>query len=172
MEQENNMLNSTNFEAPTHKENLFSKHNVKIRTITNLIGVSLMFVAGLFFVLFVDLNAKLQENSGNVVSISSWLFAAIIFALGGGIFYFFGDSMKHKKVWTLILKAIGVVLSIGFTIFTFFFKNWVNTSGKVKIEYIPKTNNIAVIALIIALAGIVFLIVNYIFSIIFLDEEY
>lgn len=150
----------------------FNKNNIRIRSLTNLIGIALMFVAGLAFVLFVDLKAKIQAGSNNIVPISNWLFMCIIFSLGGGIFYFFGDTMKNKKVLTLILKGIGLVLAIGFIVYIFVFLNWVTTSDIIKVEAIGATKSTAYASLVITILGVLTLIINYILSIIFLDDEY
>ncbi len=158
--------------------NIISKNNIKIRSITNLLGCILLFVAGLAFVLFIDLKAKTVTNSFDenkntiIVPLSIWLFFAILFALGGGIFYFFGDSQKHKKVLTLVLKGVGIVLSIGYVVFLFVFKNWVNVKKLIQNECVPTVHTIANVSLVFAFIGIAFIIINYIMSIIYIEEDY
>lgn len=147
-----------------------SKNNIKIRSLTNLIGVFLMFAAGLVFVLFIDL--KVQLSADSKVPLSLWLFLTIIFALGGGIFYFLGDSMKHKKTQTIVFKGIGLLLSVGYLIYLFLFNNWVSTSNGVKPVAIDTVNTITIISIVITVLGILFLILNYVLSILFIEEDY
>ena len=145
---------------------IIKANNIKIRSITNMVAIALMFIAGLFFVLFIDLKAKVKEGN-----ISTWLFLSIIFALGGGIMYFAGDSLKHKKVATLILKGVGIALSIGFVAFTFVFNSHIAEMIKAD-EVINQAKTISTISMVIAIIGIVVMVLNYVFSILFLDEEY
>lgn len=144
----------------------------KIRSWTNLIGTILQFAAGLYFVLFIDLYVKFRTDTGEITPIAIWLFMAIIFAVGSGVFYFFGDSQKHKKVPTIVLKGIGIVLSAGFIAYIFVFMNWVETSGKVMTDSEAIANSTSIISLIINILALVVLIVNYVFSIIFVEEDY
>ncbi len=151
-----------------------SKNNIKIRSLTNIIGISLLFAAGLIFVLFIDLKVKLvsHKDDVSVVPLSFWLFLSIIFALGGGIFYFIGDSMKHKKIPTLVLKGVGLALSIGYIVFLFVFKNWVSSPNTIKADALSIVNTITIISLVITILGLISLIVNYVLSIIFIEEDY
>ena len=151
-----------------------TENNIKIRSFTNLIGVGLLFVAGLYFVLFIDLYVKFRTESAkeSITPIAIWLFLAIIFAVGAGILYFFGDSNKHRKVLTIILKAHGIYLSLCYIVYIFIFKHWINTSGKVITDTIASATTTAIISLIINCIALVFIIINFIFSIKFLDEEY
>lgn len=153
------------------KKNFFKEHNVRIRSISNLVGVMALFCAGLFFVLFIDLKAK-PASSGNIIPLAIWLLFAIIFAVGGGIFYFIGDTQKHKKVLTLVLKGIGIVLAIGFIAFIFYFLNWVNTKELIQVEAVHTVKTVANVSLIISIIGIISVIFNYVLSIIFVDEDY
>ncbi len=151
-----------------------SKNNIKIRSLTNLIGISLLFVAGLVFVLFIDLKVKLvtQKEGASALPLSLWLFLSIIFALGGGIFYFIGDSMKHKKIPTLVLKGIGLLLTIGYIVFLFVFKNWVSSPNTIKADALSTVNTITIISLVITILGLISLIINYVLSILFIEEDY
>lgn len=151
-----------------------SNNNVKIRTITNLVGTLLIFLAGLFFVLIVDLKMSFKKANANAegVSISVWLFLAIIFALGGGIFYFLGDSMKHKKFLTLFVKGIGIVLGIGYIVFLQVFKTKIVLgAGLIDVQQVLGCK-IVLWATIFDILALVVLALNYVFSIIFLDEDY
>jgi len=151
-----------------------NKNNIRIRSLTNIIGISLLFVAGLVFVLFIDLKVKLvsQKDGVSVLPLSLWLFLSIIFALGGGIFYFIGDSMKHKKIPTLVFKGIGLLLSIGYIVFLFVFKNWASSPNTVKADALSIINTITIISFVITLLGLIALIINYVFSILFIEEDY
>lgn len=149
-------------------------NNVKLRSITNLIGGVLMFVTGLYFVLFIDLNFKTQGSSSTqVFTLSAYLLVAILLAVGSGIIYFVGDSLKHKARATIILKGISIVLAIAFIVFLFYFKVKMNDKDTRVLESVlPTINSIITISLVIDIVGIVFLIINYILSIIFVKEDY
>lgn len=151
-----------------------SKNNIKIRSFTNLGAIIGLFTSGLFFVSFIDLFVKFRSATGNEAPtpIAIWLFVAIILAVGGGIFYFFGDSNKHKKVLTIILKAIGLVLGLGFIAFIFIFLNWANTSGKIITDTLHACNVITWVSFVIHIVALLFVIANFVLSIIFVDEEY
>lgn len=151
---------------------LLKENNIKIRSWTNLVGTILQFGAGLFFVLFIDLYVKFRTASGEITPIAIWLFAAIVFAVGAGIFYFFGDSQKHKKTLTIVLKGVGIVLSIGFIVYIFVFLNWVETSEKIMYDSMPIARTTSIISLIVNILALVVLIINYVFSIIFVSEDY
>ena len=71
-------------------KDFINKNSVKFRSLTFIIGTILAFLAGLIFALFVDLKVKIDSKT---IIISLWLFFAIILAVGGGCFYFFGDSV-------------------------------------------------------------------------------
>lgn len=161
---------------------LINDNNIKIRSLTNMIGSSLALAAALLFVLLVDLVPNFLSKNGEVVHLSSWLFMAIIFAGGGAIFYFFGDSVKHKPgkiinlglkikvVPTLWLKAIGIILAIGFIPFLFVFQNSVH-------DFLTGDNRaqlsvIIYLVMSIDIVALVSLIINYVFSIIFIKEDY
>ena len=152
----------------------FDKNNIKIRSITNLIGIFLLFAAGLFYVLFIDLNVKFKTETAaeGITPISIWLFFAMIFAVGAGIFQFFGDSQKHRKYLTLSLKAVGILLAIGYIFFAIKFNSWVDTSGKVIAETIAKAHLMTNISLGLNIAGLVAIVVNYVFSAIYVEEDY
>ena len=150
------------------------KNNIKIRSISNLAAVGLFFAAGLFYVLMIDLKVKFRTETAieGITPISIWLFFAIIFAVGGGIFYFFGDSQKHKKVLTLVLKAIGIILGIGYIFFAIKFNGWVDTSGKVLAETIPNAHLMTNISLALNIGALVAASINYVFSILYINEDY
>ena len=153
-------------------KNFINKNNIKIRSLTNLIGIGLLFAAGLYFVLFIDLYVEFQGEASEIVPIAIWLFMAIIFAVGAGIFYFFGDSNKHKRTLTIVLKAIGIVFSFAYIGYIVVFKNWVNTSGNIKFDSLPLAHTTATISLIINILALVFILANFVLSIVYIDEEY
>ena len=126
-----------------------------------------------------------KYNSTISVHLSSWLFLAIIFAGGGAIFYFFGDSLKHKPgiivnlglkikvVPTLWLKLLGIILAIGFIPFLYVFQSDVIYVEKaLTSEMRAVADTIMYIVMVIDIVGIVSFIVNYVFSIIYLKEDY
>ena len=84
------------------------------KTISFLIGGILILVVGLLFVLITDL--YMSNTSG-------WLFLSIIFSFGGGILFLLSDNFKHKRGLSLILKSASILISIGFVIYMFSFKN-------------------------------------------------
>lgn len=153
-------------------KNYINKNNIKIRSLTNLIGIGLLFAAGLYFVLFIDLYVKFRTSSAEIIPIAIWLFMAIIFAVGAGIFYFFGDSNKHKKVLTIVLKAVGIVFSICYIVYIFVFKNWALTADKIVTDSLPIAINTANISLIINIVALVVVIINFVLSIVYIEEEY
>ena len=155
-------------------KNFFKNNNIKIRSISNLVGIFLLFAAGLFYVLMIDLKVKFKTETSaeGITPISIWLFFAMIFAVGAGIFYFFGDSQKHRKIMTLVLKAIGIVLSIGYIFFAFKFNTWIDESGKVIAETIASAHLMTNISLWLNYAGLLAIVINYVFSVIFLEEDY
>ena len=73
------------------KQNFFKKHSSLLRSLTFIIGTGLILVAGLLFVILVDLKVKINTNK-DTIFISAWLFFSMIFAVGGGLFYFAGGS--------------------------------------------------------------------------------
>ena len=161
---------ASNNDSSEVKVNALKQNNIKIRSLTNLIGVGLMLITGLFFILLVDLQVKVKESE--LVPISTWLFVSVLFSLGGAIFYFFGDSLKHKRIATIVLKSIGLFLSVGFIPFLFVFMNWVQTSGMVKSDAISSANIVVYVSLALAIVSLIVLIVNFVFSIVFLSDEY
>ena len=152
-------------------------NNIKIRSLTNLVGSLAIILAGLFFVLFADVSIKFTGSSAGTsddfVKISIWLFLAIIFSVVAGLLYFIGDAYKNKKVLSLVLKGIGIVLAIGFIIFLFRFQSWLTNSGRVDISRSTMPyQTIVLVSFVITIISLLFLICNYVFSIIFLDEDY
>ncbi len=153
------------------KENFFVKHNSLLRTITFLAGAALIAIAGLLFVVLVDLKVKVNSNK-DTIFISAWLFFAIIFAVGGAIFYAFGDSCKHKHVRTLILKGIGLALSAFFIQFLNAFSTKINSMVGVSQKVVALANTAYSISLIITIVALVALVANYVLSIVFIQEDY
>lgn len=155
-------------------KNFFANNNVKLRSITNLVGILAAFVAGLLFVLFIDLNVKFKTESANegITPISIWLFFAMIFAVVGAAIFFLGDSNKHRPVMTLVLKGIGLILVVGYIFFAIKFNTWVDESGKVLVETVKAAHTVTNISLYINIVSVVFLVINYVLSVVFLDEDY
>ena len=153
-------------------KNFINNNNIKIRSLTNLLGIGLLFAAGLYFVLFIDLYVKFRTSSSEIIPIAIWLFMAIIFAVGAGIFYFFGDSNKHKKVLTIVLKAVGIVFSACYIGYIFVFKDWALTSDKIITDSLPTAITTANISLIINIVALVVCIINFVLSIVYIEEEY
>lgn len=160
-----------------------SKNNIKFRSISSLIGSAFAMCAGLFFALFVDLVVDFKSNAE--ITLSGWLFLAIIFATGGSIFYFGGDSIKHKigKVFsigklkvrfapTLFLKFIGILLVIAFIPFLFVFQKKAVYVAIATQEMIATANSVIYVSLALAIVGLVGLIINFVLSAIFLKEDY
>ena len=84
------------------------------KTISFLVGGILILAIGLLFVLITDL--YMSNTSG-------WLFLSIILSFGGGILFLLSDNFKHKRSLFLILKSAGILISLGFIIYLFAFKN-------------------------------------------------
>ena len=149
--------------------NFINKNSVKLRSLTFLIGTIIMMVAGLAFALFVDLKVKIDSET---IIISAWLLFAIIFAVGGACFYFFGDSVKHKRKQTLILKGVGILLSVGYIFFLNVFSTTVLPQAGLMQVVLKTANTIVTISIIASIVAIVSLVLNYILSIVFIDEDY
>ena len=153
------------------KQNFFKKYSNLLRTITFLVGAGLIVVAGLAFVVLVDTKVKINTNK-DTIFLSAWLFFSIIFAVGGGIFYFAGDAFKHKHVRTLILKGVGIALSAFHIPFLNSFLTKVTNMIGVSKVAIANATTAYMIALILTIAGLVVLVANYVLSIIFIQEDY
>lgn len=83
------------------------------KNITFIIGVIAMFVAGVLYILMSDL------IFGNT---STWLIIATLLSFGGAISFFFSNNFVEKPVVMYVLKALGLLLSIGFVIFIHLFQ--------------------------------------------------
>lgn len=153
------------------KQNFFKKHSSLLRSLTFIIGTGLILVAGLLFVILVDLKVKINTNK-DTIFISAWLFFSMIFAVGGGLFYFAGDAVKHKHVRTLIFKGVGFVLSALHIMFLQAFHAKVNGMLGVSKIALAQANSAYTISLIITIAALVVLAINYVLSIIFIQEDY
>lgn len=153
------------------KQNFFKKHSSLLRSLTFIIGTGLILVAGLLFVILVDLKVKANTNKDSIF-ISAWLFFSIIFAVGGGLFFFAGDSMKHKHVRTLILKGVGFVLSALHIMFLQAFHTKINGMIGISKIVVANANMAYSISLILTIAALVVLAINYVLSIIFIQEDY
>ena len=114
---------------------------------------------------------KINTNK-DTIFISAWLFFSMIFAVGGGLFYFAGDSVKHKHVRTLIFKGVGFVLSALHIMFLQAFHAKVNGMLGVSKIALAQANSAYTISLIITIAALVVLAINYVLSIIFIQEDY
>ena len=150
-------------------KDFINKNSVKFRSLTFIIGTILAFLAGLIFALFVDLKVKIDSET---IIISLWLFFAIILAVGGGCFYFFGDSVKHKRKQTLILKAVGLILCEGYIVFFNMFTKMVLPNAGFMQAVLQSANTIVTICYILIIFAIVSYSINYVLSIVFIDEDY
>ena len=157
-------------------KDFLSKNNIKIRSITNIAGCLAVIIAGLFFVLFADVSIKFTSGSSasaEYVKISVWLFMAIIFSVIGGLCFLIGDANKHKKVLTIILKGVGLVLSSGFIVFLFKFQTWLLSSGRFdEPNSTMSYKTIVYVPFVLTVIALVLLIINLVFSILYLDEDY
>ena len=150
-------------------KDFINKNSVKFRSLTFIIGTILAFLAGLIFALFVDLKVKIDSET---IIISLWLFFAIILAVGGGCFYFFGDSVKHKRKQTLILKAVGLILCVGYIVFLNMFTKMVLPNAGLMQAVLQSANTIVTNCYILIIFAIVSYSINYVLSIVFIDEDY
>ena len=150
-------------------KDFINKHSVKFRSLSFIIGTVLAFLAGLIFALFVDLKVKIDSET---IIISLWLFFAIVLAVGGGCFYFFGDSVKHKRKQTLILKAVGLVLCIGYIVFLSMFTTMVLPNAGLMQAVLQSANTIVTICYVLIILAIISYVINYILSVVLLDEDY
>ena len=138
----------------------------KLRNISFIIGNAFTFLAGLFFVLFIDLKVKIESET---IIISAWLIFAIIFAVGGGILFFVGDMVRHKKKQTVILKLVGIVFALAFIVFLQLFKFDVIPNAGLMSSTMATATNIVNASLIMSVIGIAGLSVNLS---VYTDEDY
>ena len=143
---------------------------ISIRSWTNFLGVAISLIAGLIFILVVDLKAKIIDAKATM-PLSAWLIIAILLAAGGAIFYYVGDIYKEKNVKTLVFKGVGMALVAGFIGFLFYFYQW-TTTGELRATAVEETQLAFYISLVVAILGLITLIVNYVLSILYIEETY
>lgn len=129
----------------------------KIRTISFILIIFVMAIAGVYFILKADLELDKKfwlvtseskkigqkDSNGNPVpvsqailigkSISFAMMLAIILSFGSAIVSAFSETKKSNKVLVYILKAIALVLAVGFVIFMFSFDTTFLTSRGIKL---------------------------------------
>ncbi len=133
-----------------------------VKNISLFAGGTLVFLAGLFYVLMTDL--KMNNTA-------TWLFIGIILAFGSSIMFLFCESAKEKHVPYFILKGSSILLAIGYVVFLFVFKgSKIVTSINLE-DKIAQANAIILISVIIAIIGLVCQLVNLVFSYLLKDEE-
>ena len=115
----------------------------KVRTISFTLIIFVMAIAGIYFILKADqeVTSKMwqvtseikkigeKDAEGNAVKVSQAiligkskslaLMIAIILSFGSAIVSAFSETKKSNKVLVYILKAIALVLAVGFVIFIF-----------------------------------------------------
>ncbi len=133
-----------------------------VKNISLFAGGTLVFLAGLFYVLMTDL--KMSNTA-------TWLFIGIIPAFGSSIMFLFCENAKEKHVPYFILKGSSVLLSICYVAFLFVFKGSKIVTSISLEDKIAQANAIIWISIIIGLLGIVCQAVNVIFSYLLKDEE-
>lgn len=84
-----------------------------IKNITFYIGAIAMFVLGVFYMLASDL--AFNNNAYDLI-------VAVLLAFGSAILFFFSLNFNEKPVAMYILKALGVVLAIGFVVYVHFYQ--------------------------------------------------
>lgn len=99
---------------------LFLKKNkALLYKLSVIIGGSLVFFAGMLFVLLADLELKVR---------SSWLFLAIIFSIGSAVAMFLSDKLEDKRKWLITVKIISIVSAIALIVILPIFMNTALTS--------------------------------------------
>ena len=164
----------------------------KTRTVAFVLIIFVMAIAGIYFILKADqelksrmwkvtkeikkLNVKDKEtgelvNQANQAIIlgqskSLSLMIAIILAFGSSIVSAFSEMKKSNKVLVYILKAIALVLAVGFVVFVMKFDTWYLTNEGIKVfaDYKP-------LALVIGYLGIGLIVVNIVSNAILGIEE-
>ena len=133
-----------------------------VKQISLFSGGGLVFLAGLFYVLMTDLK---MNNS------ATWLFIGIILAFGGSILFMLCESTKEKPKLLYPLKGLSVLISLGYVVFLFLFKNTsVYKDITLDVE-IKKANIIILIAVIIALLGVIAQGLNIVFHVLTRNED-
>ena len=81
-----------------------------LKKISLFVGGLLVIASGLLFILLADL----YGHSGSIV-----LFIGVFLGVGGGILFILAESFRHKKVVYIVLKSLGITLSLLFIIYLF-----------------------------------------------------
>ncbi len=131
------------------------------KNITSLLGSLLIVLAGLVFVIVTDL--KIRIGSG-------WLFFAIIFSFGSGLLFLLAESFKHKPTAFYCMKSGGFLLSVGYIVFGFVFKNS-EFCKNIKFEYESTRDFITIFTIIFAIICCVVQLANLVINIIFKVED-
>ena len=133
-----------------------------VKNISLFSGGGLVFTSGLFYVLMTDL--KLSNSA-------TWLFIGIILAFGGSILFLLCESAKEKPKLLYPLKGTSILISIGYVVFLSLFKNTDVYKAITLNEKIKEANVIILIAMILAIIGLVAQAVNVVFQVLTKDEE-
>lgn len=84
----------------------------KTRSISYIVGASLLALVGIIFLVLSDLGLK---NS------AGWLLFSVLLSFGSSIVCFFSETVKDKPILVYVLKGIGLALAIGFIVYLYLF---------------------------------------------------
>ena len=80
----------------------------KTRFITFIVSATLIAIVGIFFLVLSDLGLK---------NTATWLMVSVLLTFGSSIACFFSEARKDKPILVYALKAIGLLLMVGFVIY-------------------------------------------------------
>ena len=133
-----------------------------VKNISLFAGGTIVFTAGLFYALMTDLK---MSNS------ATWLFIGIILALGSSIMFLLSEAAKEKVITFYILKFASALLSIGYVVFLFIFKNSKVVTSIILPEKQALANTIIIITMVVTILGLALEIVNIVFNFLTRNDE-
>ena len=80
----------------------------KTRSISFIVGATLLAVVGIVFLVLSDLGLKNK---------AVWLLVSVLLSFGSSIVCFFSETVKDKPKLVYLLKGIALALAIGFIVY-------------------------------------------------------
>ena len=131
----------------------------KTRSISFIVGATLLAVVGIVFLVLSDLGLKNK---------AVWLLVSVLLSFGSSIVCFFSETVKDKPKLVYLLKGIALALAIGFIVYLYlFFQSEICTtikashkfamyvgSKRVEISRLDIKNLTQVISFVLGYAGV------------------